>query len=151
MFRFSLQTALDVRSRQEKIKMKELAEKLAAERSIQNRIVQIKENTRKAELDLNTNKQERHFTIDQMKFFSRFKGRMTVVLADCFGQLETAKKEVSEQQQNLIEASRAKKTLEILKEKEQKKYLAKISTLERKNLDEIAGNMFVHKQRTLHI
>ncbi|MBT7892273.1 MAG: hypothetical protein HN580_24875 [Deltaproteobacteria bacterium] len=62
-------------------------------------------------------------------------------------ELEAAKKEVFEKQQALIEASKLKKTLEILKEKNEKRYLEKISTLQRKNMDEIAGNQFVQNLR----
>ncbi|MCP4754223.1 MAG: flagellar export protein FliJ [Proteobacteria bacterium] len=147
MFRFSLQVALDVRSRQEKIKMKELAEKLAVEQEIRNQMDRIKEDTRQADLRSNRAKESRLFTIEQMKFLANFKSRMRVVTADCNNRLEAAKKEVKEKQLILIEASKAKKTLEILKEKENKRYLEKISAMERKNMDEIAGNQFFQKLR----
>ncbi len=148
MFQFSLQTALDVRSRQEKIKMKDLAEKLAIEQYIIDQIDQINDNTRQADLNLNVTKQSGVFTIEQMKYLSNFKQRMKVVLADCFESLEKAKAGVVKSQQALIEASRSKKTLEILKEKEQKRFMEKITKTERRNMDEIAGNLFVQKKRT---
>lgn len=149
MFRFSLQTALNVRSRQEKLKMKALAEKLAVEQGIQVQIEQILQNTEESELNLNQAKGSKIFSIDQMKFLSRFKGKMKVDLAACHNQLEIAKKEVGEKQQDLIEASKTKKTLEILKEKEEKRYLENISNIERRSMDEIAGNQFVQKTRNL--
>ena len=146
MFQFSLQTALNVRSRQEKIKMKELAEKLAVEQRIINQINKINNDTKIADQKLNQTKETRVFTIDQMMFLSHFKARMKIVLGQHHQQLKTAKQEVAEKQQALIEASRAKKTLEILKEKEMKKYLEKFARIERKNMDEIAGNLFIQNR-----
>ena len=147
MFKFSLQIALNVRARQEKMKMKELAEKLAVEQNITNLINEIRENTQNAEAGMNRAKQNQMFTIRQLKSLSGFKGRMKYTLSLRKKELEEAKKEVAEKQQALIEASKLKKTLEILKEKEEKRYLEKISTIERKHMDEIAGNQFVQKLR----
>ncbi|MBU2648576.1 flagellar export protein FliJ [bacterium] len=147
MFRFSLQIALDVRARQEKMKMKDLAEKLAVEQHITNQIDKIREDTQAAETGMNQAKQARIFTIRQLKSLSGFKGRMKHTLALRMKELAVAKKAVMEKQEALIEASRSKKTLEILKEKEEKRYLEKISTIERKNMDEIAGNQFAQKLR----
>jgi flagellar export protein FliJ len=147
MYKFSLQIALNVRGRQEKMRMKDLAEKLAIEHGIQNQINKIHEDTQNAEVGMNQAKQNQTFTIRQLKSLSGFKGRMKYTLSLRMKELEAAKKEVSEKQQALIEASKLKKTLEILKEKEEKKYLEKISTMQRKNMDEIAGNQFAQKRR----
>jgi flagellar export protein FliJ len=147
MYKFSLQIALNVRARQEKMKMKDLAEKLAVEHGIQNQINKIHEDTQNAESGMNQAKQAQTFTIRQLKSLSGFKGRMKYTLALRTQELEAAKKEVAEKQQALIEASKLKRTLEILKEKEEKKYLEKISTMQRKNMDEIAGNQFALKRR----
>jgi len=147
MFRFSLQTALDVRARQEKMRMKDLAEKLAVEQRIIQEINTIHEDSRLADAGINQSKQSRTFTIRELKSLSGFKGRMKHLLALKMKELERAKKEVHDKQQALIEASRLKRTLEILREKEEKRYLEKITTIQRKSMDEIAGNQFVQKQR----
>ena len=147
MFKFSLQTALDFRSRQEKMRMKDLAEKLAVERSILNRIAQINANTRKAENELDTAKVSRYMDVNQMIFLSDFKNRMKVVLAENNQRLQDAREEVKDKQLALVEASKARKTIEILKEKEEKRYLEKITRIQKKNMDEIAGNLFIQKRR----
>ncbi len=147
MYKFSLQIALNVRARQEKMKMKDLAEKLAVEHGIQNQINKIKTDTWDAEAGMNQAKQSQTFTIRQLKSLNGFKERMKSTLAVRVQELEAAKKEVHKKQQALIEASKLKKTLEILKEKEEKRYLEKISTMLRKNMDEIAGNQFIQKLR----
>ncbi|MBU2512107.1 flagellar export protein FliJ [bacterium] len=143
MFKFSLQTALDVRSRQEKIKMKNLAVALAFEQSIQKEIERIHENTNQADLDLNEKKKSNITSIDQMMFLSRFKARMKIVLAKTRKRLKDAQGVVAEKQKELIEASKARKTLEILKEKEIKRFQEKIARIEQKSMDEIAGNLFI--------
>lgn len=146
MFRFSLQVALDVRSRQEKIKMKDLAEALAVQQGIENEIDTIHENTRRAEKDLDSMKHSNQFDLEQMKFLSQFKSRMKVVLADCHQRLVKAAEMVAARQHDLIQASKARKTLEILKEKELKRFKEKISRIERKSMDEIAANRFIRRQ-----
>ncbi|MBT4288571.1 MAG: flagellar export protein FliJ [Deltaproteobacteria bacterium] len=142
MFQFSLQTALDVRLRQEKIKMKDLAEKVAIEQSIKNQIDGTKNRAFQADISLNQKKQAGSFTIQELKMQSSFKARTKLELADYYQKLELAHQAVEEKQNILIQASRARKTLEILKEKELKRFMEKIAQLERKHMDEIAGNQF---------
>ncbi len=131
--------------------MKELAEKLAAEQAIVNQIEQIKNDTKLADSNMNSTKYAGILSAEQMKLLSQFKGRMKVVMGQCQESLAIAKNEVAEKQKVLIEASRAKKTLEILKDKEMKRAMEKIAMFERKNMDEIAGNIFVQNQRKSQI
>lgn len=147
MFKFSLQTALDIRQRVEKVKQKELAEKLAVEQQVKDTIATIHQNVHTADDGLNQSKLGKNFTIDQMKMLSAFKSRMSLKLEEQQKELDTARKEVAEKQKNLIEASRDRKTLEILKEKEFKRKMEKLTALERKNMDEVALNIFMRKEQ----
>lgn len=147
MFKFSLQTALDIRQRLEKVKQKELAEKLAIEQQVKDAIQTIHQNVQSADQGLNESKMGKSFTIHQMKMLSNFKNRMDVKLEQHSKELDTAQKEVSEKQQKLIEAARDRKTLEILKEKEFKKKLEKQNALDRKNMDEVALNIFMRNKK----
>ena len=142
MFRFSIQTALDVRLKQEKIKLKELAEKIAIEQSIKGKITEIEEQTAFAEHKMNVQKSDRLCTVTQLQCLTRFKKRKKFELADTLQQLKLAQKSVAEKQAGLIQASRARKTLEILRDKEERRFLEKCARYERKELDEIAGNQF---------
>jgi flagellar protein FliJ len=151
MFRFSLQSALDVRTRQEKVKMKEMAEALATERSINDEIIRIREESKKADEDLDVMKRSDFFNIEQMRILSRFKARMKVVTTEKRQELSEAEKITAGKQKELIEASKARKTLEILKEKEVKRFREKISRMERRSMDEIAGNMFIKKMKSAQI
>ncbi len=127
--------------------MKNLAEALAFEKSIQEEIIRINENTHRADFKLNENKKSNITSISQMVFLSRFKARMKIVLANTRKSLNEAQVTVAEKQKELIEASKARKTLEILKEKEIKRFKEKIARIEQKNMDEIAGNIFIRKSR----
>jgi flagellar export protein FliJ len=71
---------------------------------------------------------------------------MKIVMTDCQKRLATSKIKVSEKQKELINAAKARKTLEILKEKEQKRFMEKITRIERKSMDEFAGNMFIRNK-----
>ncbi len=142
MFRFSLQTALEVRKKQEKIRLKELAEKIAIEQEIKQTIAEIEEQTAYAERDVNSKKNDRLFTIGQLRHLTSFKKRKKLELADHSQRLELAKKRVEEKRNNLVQASRARKTLEILRDREERRYSEKNARIERKQEDEIAGNQF---------
>lgn len=147
MFKFSLQTALDIRQRVEKVKQKELAEKLAQEQQVKHMIQSIHQNINSADASVNQSKVGKNFTIHQMKLLSNFKNRMGLKLEQCSKELEFAQKEVAEKQVSLIEASKGRKTLEILKEKEFQKQLEKEKMLEQKNMDEVALNIFMRNQK----
>ena len=147
MFKFSLQTALDIRERLEKVKQKELAEKLAREQQVKDAIQTIHQNVQSADQGLNQSKLGKNFTIHQMKMLSNFKNRMDVKLQQHSKELDEAQKEVAKKQQKLIEASRDRKTLDILKEKEFKKKLEKQTMLDRKNMDEVALNIFMRNKK----
>jgi flagellar protein FliJ len=142
MFQFTLQTALDVRLRQEKIKMKELAEKVAIEQSLKTQIEVATNKAYQSDCNVNLKKQDGSFTILELKMLTAFKERTKLELADYCQKLEIAHQAVEEKQQILIQASRARKTLEILKENELKRFMEKIAQIERKHMDEIAGNQF---------
>lgn len=142
MYHFSLQTALDVRERQEKVKMKELAETLREEQKFRDRIGNIQQNLIESERRLDQQKSEGKFNIDLLKYHFSFKTRMDLVLTDLDKSLVEAQVETSKKRNLLVEASRTKKTMEILKEKEKKRVLAKIVRMEQIEMDEIAGNFF---------
>lgn len=143
MFRFSLQTALEVRERQEKVKQKDFAEAKSIEQQIQQRIDDLDLQIAKAREQLNQNKLAGIFSLDQMRFQDAFEARIESEKLIMHQRLSEARKLVDEKRELLIQASRATKTLEILREKEQKKYWEKVAREEQKQLDEIAGNAFI--------
>ena len=145
MFEFSLQTALEVREREEKMRMKDLAEKLSAEQEIQRQIDQDRQKITDSDQNLNVAKREGLFTIDQMKQLVQFKDRKKRDITLLLQGLESAKQEVAFQQQLLLEARKRKKTMEILKDREQKGYWEKLAKQEQSFMDEVAGTMFFQR------
>ena len=142
MFKFSLQTALDVRARQEKIRMKELSEKIAVQQSIQTEINGINSNLTTQDGQQDESKRAGRIDIMQMRMLQNFKQKSKLDLGKLGSKMEVAGQEVEEKRQNLVDASRLRKTLEILREKEQKKYNKWIAGLEQEMLDEVGGNIY---------
>ncbi len=141
MFNFSLQTALEVREREEKMRMKDLAEKLSIEREIQKKIDQDRQKISQSDQNLNEAKREGVFTIDHMRRVVQFKERKKRDIILLNQQLDSAKEEVALQQQILLEARRRKRTMEILKDREYKRYWEKLAKQEQHFMDEVAGTM----------
>ena len=142
MFKFSLQTALDVRARQEKIRMKELAEKIAVQQSIQTEIDGIHNNLTTQDGQQDESKKAGRIDIMQMRMMQNFKNKSKLDLGKLGDKIEFAGQEVEEKRQNLVDASRLRKTLEILREKEKTKYIKWIGGLEQEMLDEVGGNIY---------
>ncbi|MDX2469936.1 MAG: flagellar export protein FliJ [SAR324 cluster bacterium] len=147
MFKFSLQTALDVRARQEKIRMKELAEKLSVQRSIQSKMDGIESNISNQEGLSDTSKKAGRIDIMQLRMLQNFKDKSKIDLGHLGQEFTQSEYEVEEKRLALVDASRLRKTLEILREKEVIKHNKKMADIEREMLDEVAGNMFVRKSR----
>ena len=126
--------------------MKELAEKVAVEQGIRDDIAAIEKRVETAERNVNSKKSARLFHVSELRHLNSFKSKKKLELAELFQQLKSIRKEVAERQNVLIRASRARKTLEILRNREERKFLEENARYERKNMDEIAGNQFFRKR-----
>ncbi|MGK0288880.1 MAG: flagellar export protein FliJ [bacterium] len=142
MYKFSLQTVLELRERQEKLKMKEFAQVIEAERQVQEKIDEIYQRLKQEDKLLNQQKIQGSFSIDYLSFASHFKKKMKDDLETWNNRLQEAKKYVEEKRQELADASKLKKALEILKEKKEKQYWQKIHKHEQVQMDEAGSNLF---------
>lgn len=140
MFRFSLETALSVRARQEKVSMKELAQKLAHEKSILDKMDSMKGEVQKRDKDLDERKREGRFSIEELRNQENFKRLTETRLGGLGAELAKAQEEVQEKRQALVLAAQKRKTLEILEAREKKRYEAKVARAERMLMDEIASS-----------
>lgn len=139
MASFSLQTALDVRERIEKVKQKEFAEQLQVSQEMKGRIGGFQQEV------LQSNQQENElkskgFTIPQLQFHDGFRRRLDYQKSILEGQLKEQDEIVGRKQQELLEATRKRRVLEILKEKELLRNRKKRERLDRIEMDEIAQN-----------
>ena len=143
MPRFSLETALKVRKRLEKFYQKALADEVQAEQ-------QYKENLElmSSALDVHTkdldDAKENGLTISQLILGGHFKQRIEQQMELVEYQLKEQQEVVDLKRHELTLATQKKRVLEILKDKENKKYIDEMERLERLEADEIAQNYRRH-------
>ncbi len=145
MPRFSMQTALDVRERIEKLKQKEFGEQLQIAQEIKSRIVESQEQIQQSHVHTNQLKNE-GFTIAQLQFHQHFCRRMEQQIHVLEQQLKEQNEEVGRAQQSLLKATQNRRVLEILKEKELQRYRKHQDRLERLEMDEIAQNFSLQQR-----
>ena len=143
MPRFSLETALKVRKRLEKFYQKALADEVQAEK-------QYKENLElmSSALDVHTkdldDAKENGLTISQLILGGHFQQRIGQQMELIEYQLKEQQEVVDLKRHELTLATQKKRVLEILKDKENKKYIDEMERLERLEADEIAQNYRRH-------
>ena len=143
MPRFSLETALKVRKRLEKFYQKALADEVQAEQ-------QYKENLElmSSALDVHTkdldDAKENGLTISQLILGGHFQQRIGQQMELIEYQLKEQQEVVDLKRHELTMATQKKRVLEILKDKENKKYIDEMERLERLEADEIAQNYRRH-------
>ena len=139
MPRVSLETALKVRKRLEKFYQKALADEVQAEQ-------QYKENLElmSSALDVHTkdldDAKENGLTISQLILGGHFQQRIGQQMELIEYQLKEQQEVVDLKRHELTLATQKKRVLEILKDKENKKYIDEMERLERLETDEIAQN-----------
>ena len=143
MKRFRLETALKVRERLEKLYQKALAEQVQLEQQYRDRkhLMQDALNNHNKELD---EAKAYGVTINQLLMGGQFQQRIEQQLELTQDQLNEQLEVVELNRHELTQASQKKRVLEILKEKEIKKFRDETERLERLGADEIAQNYLRH-------
>ena len=139
MPRFSLETALKVRERLEKLYQKALAEQVQLEQQHRERKKLIQEALDIHNNDLDKAKAE-GVTISQLLMGGNFQKRIKQHLELTQAQLDEQLEVVELKRHELTQATQKKRVLEILKEKEIEKFKVETERLERLEADEIAQN-----------
>tara|TARA_B100002003_G_C13883767_1_gene431261 strand:- start:244 stop:684 length:441 start_codon:yes stop_codon:yes gene_type:complete len=139
MPRFSLETALKVRERLEKLYQKALAEQVQLEQQHRDRKKLMQE-----ALDIHNNDLDKAkadgVTISQLLMGGNFQQRIKQHLELTQAQLDEQLEVVELKRHELTQATQKKRVLEILKEKEIEKFKVETERLERLEADEIAQN-----------
>ncbi len=143
MHRFSLETALKVRKRLEKFYQKALADEVQSEQEYIEKLELMSSALEIQNKDLDDAK-ENGLTISQLILGGHFQKRIEQQIELVEYQLKEQKEVVDLKRHELTLATQKKRVLEILKDKENKKYLDKIERLERLEADEIAQNYRRH-------
>ena len=139
MPRFSLETALKVRERLEKLYLKALAEQVQLEQQHRDRKKLMEDALDTHNSDLDKAKAD-GFTMNQLLVGENFQQRIKEHLELTQIQLNEQSEVVELKRHELSQATQKKRVLEILKEKEIEKYKAEKERLERMEADEIAQN-----------
>ena len=143
MPRFSLETALKVRKRLEKFYQKALADEVQAEQQYKEKLELMSSALDLHNKDLDDAK-ENGLTISQLILGEHFQQRIEQQMELTEYQLKEQQEVVDLKRHELTLATQKKRVLEILKDKENKKYRDEMERLERLEADEIAQNYRRH-------
>ena len=143
MPRFSLETALKVRKRLEKFYQKALADEIQAEQQYKEKLELMSSAIDVHNKDLDDAK-ENELTISQLILGGHFQQRIEQQMELIGYQLKEQQEVVDLKRHELTLATQKKRVLEILKDKENKKYIDEMERLERLEADEIAQNYRRH-------
>ena len=143
MPRFSLETALKVRKRLEKFYQKALADEVQAEQQYKEKLELMSSAIGVHNKDLDDAK-ENGLTISQLILGGHFQQRIEQQMELIKYQLKEQQEVVDLKRHELTLATQKKRVLEILKDKENKKYIDEMERLERLEVDEIAQNYRRH-------
>ena len=143
MLRFSLETALKVRKRLEKFYQKALADEVQAEQQYKEKLELMSSALDVHNKDLDDAK-ENGLTISQLILGGHFQQRIEQQMELIGYQLKEQQEVVDLKRHELTLATQKKRVLEILKDKENKKYIDEMERLERLEADEIAQNYRRH-------
>ena len=145
MFRFSLQTVLEVRERFERIKHKEYTAELLVHQGLEDR-----QDERRGALQRSAERLDQTMvqsrTALPMQWHGDFRRRMLEEIDLLGSQLRDQQELVEEKRRELVEARRSHRALEILRDKEFKRYGEREERLERGVMDEIAANYHLYHQ-----
>ena len=143
MPRFSLETALKVRNRLEKFYQKALADEVQAEQQYKEKLELMSSSLEVHNKDLDDAK-ENGLTVSQLILGGHFQQRIGQQKELIEYQLKEQQEVVDLKRHELTLATQKKRVLEILKDKENKKYIDEIERLDRLEADEIAQNYRLH-------
>ena len=141
MPRFTLETALKVRKRLEKFYQKAHADEVQAEQQYKERLQLMSSALEIHNKDLDDAK-ENGLTISQLILGGHFQQRIEQQMELTEYQLKEQQEVVDLKRHELTLATQKKRVLEILKDKENKKYRDEMERLERLEADEIAQNLW---------
>ncbi len=143
MFNFSLQTILEVRKRLERIKYKEFSSVLLERRQLAAQMDGRKDRLASAAGAMDKFKRSAPSTAP-LQIHDRFRERIKNELTLLSEQLREKEQTLEMKRKELVEARRAHRTLEILRDKERNRYEMGLARQERTVMDEIATNYHLY-------
>lgn len=144
MFKFSLQTVLEVRERFEKIKYKEYSGELMRYHQMEQEKVALGESLHRA-AEANDRAKASSLSAQPFMLFEKYRDRIKTDMGRIEARMREQKEVVDLKRTELVEARRQHRALEILREKEKARYLQNQAKMERAMMDEVASVHYVLK------
>ena len=145
MFHFRLQSVLDVRERMARLKQKEFAEVLSRHQVLEAQIERNEGDLARASAKVDDIKRS-SASILPLELFANFQRRIKGDMARIQEQMREQAQELEARRRSLVEAKRAQRSLEILRDKARVRYEEALSRHERATMDEVASNYHLLRQ-----
>jgi len=146
MFHFRLQSVLEVRERMARLRQKDFAESLARHQTLETRIERHESDLARASRFVDNQKRSGP-TITALQLFGNFQRRLQNEMSMINEQIREQAQELEASRAKLVEAKRAQRSLEILRDKARQRFEEEQSRLERVTMDEVASNYTVLRER----
>lgn len=127
--------------------MKEMALALADQQALEAQLSQIDQDVDDSSNQLDQQKHGSSFSIDQFRFMDQFRQKKRLERGQVVAKHKEAAAETEVKRLSLVESSKNRKTLEILRDRELSRFQAKQVKFEREFADEVASNQFVQQHR----
>ena len=145
MFLFRLQSVLEVRERMARLKQKEFAEVLSRHQVLEAEIERNEDDLARASARVDDVKRSSGSVVP-LALFANFQRRIKGDMARIQEQMREQAQELEARRRALVEAKRAQRSLEILRDKERLRYDEALSRHERATMDEVASNYYLLRQ-----
>jgi flagellar export protein FliJ len=139
MFHFRLQSVLEVRERMARIRQKEFAEVLAHHQALEAQFERHEADLARAGRYLDGVRRSSP-TVQPLTLFGAYRHRVKSEMARIQERMRELAQELEARRHALVEAKRAQRSLEILREKARTRYEHTLNRQERATMDEVAAN-----------
>jgi len=139
VFRFRLQSVLEVRERMARLKQKEFAEVLARHQILESEIEQHEVSLNRAGRYVDDVRRSSP-AVFPLELFNNFQRRVKGEMSLIQEQMREQAQELEAKRRSLVEAKRAQRSLEILRDKARARYEHDLNRMERAAMDEVASN-----------
>lgn len=146
MFRFRLQSILEVRERLARIRQKEFSEVLFKRQTMEAQVDQHQSDLGRASGFVDRMKRST-IALQPLALYANYQRRLNSEIDLITGQIREQGQDLEEKRKALVEAKRAQRTLEILRDKAHNRYEQELNRRERSTMDEVASNYFIFNSR----
>jgi len=145
-FQFRYESVLEQRRRAERQRQRELAELKTREQSMKDELRQMQQTIDQSKRDMSEGLVGR-VDLNAIGDVSRYSGQVMVRGQQLVQDLASMDQQLTEARQRLMEATRQRKILERLREREYERWLWHQRRAERRQQDELANQQYVRQQR----